>query len=65
MAVTITAAAADKIRGSLASRGRGLGFRLGVKTSGCSGYTYTIDFVDEVSEDDCVFEGHGVKVFCR
>ena len=62
MAITITAAAADRIRDSLASRGKGLGLRVGVKTSGCSGFMYTIDFADEMHENDQVFEDHGVKV---
>ncbi|MCW8964580.1 MAG: iron-sulfur cluster assembly protein IscA [Gammaproteobacteria bacterium] len=63
MAITITTTAADRIRDSLASRGKGLGLRVGVKTSGCSGFMYTIDFADEVNENDQVFEDHGVKVF--
>lgn len=62
MTISITAAAADKIRDSIASRGKGIGLRVGVKTSGCSGYMYTIDFADEMAEGDHVFEEHGVKV---
>ena len=62
MAITITQAAADRIRDSLASRGKGIGLRVGVKTSGCSGYMYTIDIADETTESDQVFEDHGVKV---
>ena len=46
----------------LANRGNGLGVRLGVKTSGCSGLAYVLEFVDELDEDDQVFEDHGVKV---
>jgi iron-sulfur cluster assembly protein len=63
MAITITQAAADRIKDSLASRGKGLGLRVGVKTSGCSGYMYTIDFADEKNENDQIFEDHGAKVF--
>ena len=62
MTITITTAAADRIRDSLAARGKGLGLRLGVKTSGCSGYMYTIDYADEANDDDQVFEAHGAKV---
>jgi len=62
MAITVTEAAATRIRDSLASRGKGIGLRIGVKTSGCSGYMYTIDFADEATGDDQVFEDHGVKV---
>ena len=62
MAITITEAAANRIKESLASRGKGVGLRLGVKTSGCSGYMYTIDFADEMSDADEVFEGHGARI---
>ena len=62
MAITITQAAANRIKDTLASRGKGVGLRLGVKTSGCSGYMYTIDFADETTANDQVFEGHGAKV---
>jgi len=63
MAVTITAAAANHVAGQLASRGSGLGIRLGVTTSGCSGLAYVLEFVDEERPEDEVFEGHGVKVY--
>jgi iron-sulfur cluster assembly protein len=62
MAITITQAAADRIRDSLASRGKGIGLRVGVKNSGCSGFMYTIDFADETSENDQIFEDHGATV---
>ncbi len=62
MAITLTAAAAERVSSFLANRGKGLGVRLGVKTSGCSGMAYVIEFVDETHEDDTVFEDHGVKV---
>ena len=63
MAVTITEAAASHVAGQLASRGSGLGIRLGVTTSGCSGLAYVLEFVDEERPEDEVFEGHGVKVY--
>ena len=62
MAITLTDAAATRVRNFLDSRGNGLGVRLGVKTSGCSGVAYVLEFVDELEEDDEVFEDQGVKV---
>ena len=60
--ITLTPNAADHIRNFLAKRGKGEGIRIGVKTSGCSGMAYTLEFADEILPDDLVFEGHGVKV---
>lgn len=62
MAITMTEAAASRVQAFLANRGKGLGVRLGVKTSGCSGMAYVIEFVDELEENDVVFEDNGVKV---
>ncbi|MCB1787708.1 MAG: iron-sulfur cluster assembly protein IscA [Chromatiaceae bacterium] len=62
MAVTLTEAAANRVQSFLANRGKGVGVRLGVKTSGCSGLAYVLEFVDEVDEGDQVFEDRGVKV---
>lgn len=61
--LTITEAAAEHVSSQLAARGKGLGIRVGVKTSGCSGMAYVLEFVDELAGEDQVFEGHGVKVF--
>ncbi|EGY51703.1 iron-sulfur cluster assembly protein IscA [Neisseria shayeganii] len=61
--ITLTEKAAKHIQNFLSKRGKGEGIRLGVKTSGCSGMAYTLEFVDEVQAEDLVFEGHGVKVF--
>lgn len=61
--ITITENAAKHINGYLASRGKGLGVRLGVKTSGCSGMAYNLEFVDEANPEDTVFEEHGAKVY--
>lgn len=58
----LTQAAAKRIRQQLEKRGHGVGLRVGVRKSGCSGYMYTMDFADEIGEDDQVFEGHGAKV---
>jgi iron-sulfur cluster assembly protein len=62
MAIALTEQAASRIREQLARRGRGMGLRLGVKTSGCSGYSYVIDYADEINEGDQVFEQHGARV---
>ncbi len=62
MAITLTEAAASRVRNFLESRGQGVGVRLGVKTSGCSGLAYVLEFVDELEDDDEVFENRGVKV---
>ena len=62
MSITVTEAAADHVRRHLENRGQGLGIRVGVRTSGCSGMAYVLEFVDEVTPEDTVYEGHGVKV---
>ncbi|MDO1509307.1 MULTISPECIES: iron-sulfur cluster assembly protein IscA [unclassified Neisseria] len=61
--ITLTEKAANHIQNFLTKRGKGEGIRLGVKTSGCSGMAYTLEFVDEIQPEDLVFEGYGVKVF--
>jgi iron-sulfur cluster assembly protein len=62
MAIMLTQAAADRMSTFLANRGKGIGVRLGVKTSGCSGMAYVMEFVDDLNDDDQVFEERGVKV---
>ena len=62
MTVTITERAAKHVSTFLAKRGKGVGVRLGVRTSGCSGMAYKLEFVDSVDADDLVFESNGVKV---
>lgn len=62
MAITLTEAAADRVNKFLANRGKGVGVRLAVRTSGCSGMAYILEFADEVDEDDVVFEDRGIKV---
>ena len=61
--ITITENAAKHINSYLTTRGKGLGVRLGVKTSGCSGMAYNLEFVDEVNDDDLIFEEHGARVY--
>jgi iron-sulfur cluster assembly protein len=62
MGVTLTTQAADHIEKYLTKRGKGLGLRLGVRTTGCSGMAYKIEYVDELATEDQVFESYGVKV---
>lgn len=62
MAITLTESAATRVQQFLQNRGKGIGLRLGVKTSGCSGLAYVLEFVDELNEDDQVFEEHNVKI---
>jgi iron-sulfur cluster assembly protein len=62
MAVTLTDRAADHVRRYIEKRGKGVGVRLGVKTTGCSGLAYKLEYVDEVAAEDIVFEQHGVKL---
>lgn len=62
MAITVSEAAAAHVARQIDRRGKGLGIRVGVRTSGCSGLAYVLEFVDEVADDDKVFEDHGVKV---
>ena len=62
MSVTLTTSAAERVRSFLEKRGRGVGLRLGVKKTGCSGYAYVVNYADEVTAGDVVFEDAGVKV---
>ncbi|MEZ7984519.1 MAG: iron-sulfur cluster assembly protein IscA [Pseudomonadales bacterium] len=62
MAITMTEKAAAHVRQQLDQRGAGLGIRVGVKTTGCSGMAYVLEFVDEADNDDAVFENHGVHL---
>ncbi len=62
MAITLTQAAAERVRKFLQNRGKGEGLRLGVKSTGCSGKAYVLEFVDAVQPEDVVFESEGVKL---
>jgi len=62
MSISLTSAAADRIRAFLARRGRGIGLRVGVKKTGCSGFAYVVNYADDVKPDDVIFEQEGVKV---
>ena len=60
--ITLTEAAAQHVQKSLAKRGKGVGVRLGVKTTGCSGMAYQLEYVDALASEDMVFDQHGVKL---
>ena len=62
MAVTLSEAAARHVSRYIAKRGKGVGVRLGVKTTGCSGLAYKLEFADEILPEDKEFESHGVRV---
>ena len=62
MPISLTPAAAERVRTFMASRGKGIGLRLGVKQTGCSGYAYVVSYADEVGARDVVFEVSDVKV---
>jgi iron-sulfur cluster assembly protein len=61
--ITLSEQAAERVKTTLDSRGKGLGIRLGVKTTGCSGMAYMIEFVDEPTTEDMSFVTNGVHVF--
>jgi iron-sulfur cluster assembly protein len=62
MTITLTERAAKHVAGFIEKRGKGIGVRLGVRTSGCSGMAYKLEFADESNPEDVVFESLGVKV---
>jgi iron-sulfur cluster assembly protein len=62
MAITLTEAAAGRVKRYIQQRGQGIGLRLGIRKTGCSGFAYMIDYADQVEPDDAVFEDKGVTV---
>ena len=62
MGITLTEVAADRVKAFLDNRGKGAGLRLGVKTTGCSGMAYVLEFVDDIEDTDKVFESNGVNI---
>jgi iron-sulfur cluster assembly protein len=62
MAISLTDSAADRVRTYLDKRGSGIGLRLGVTQSGCSGYSYVINYADQIEDSDVVFEDKGITV---
>ncbi|TXH05294.1 MAG: iron-sulfur cluster assembly accessory protein [Nevskiaceae bacterium] len=65
MSIQLTESAARRIGKQLQQRGKGLGLRVGVRKSGCSGYAYTMDYADEVGPGEQVFDSHGAKVVVK
>ncbi len=63
MSISLTPAAAERVKSFLAARGKGLGLRLGVRKTGCSGFAYVVNYADDSAASDLVFEDRGVKVF--
>ena len=61
--ISLTQLAADKVKSFIEKRGKGEGIRVGVKTTGCSGLAYTLEFVDKVNQDDLKFESYNVNIF--
>ena len=62
MSISLTTAAADRVQSFLQRRGHGLGLRLSIKKTGCSGFAYVVNYADDIGTDDIVFEDRGVKV---
>ena len=62
MSISLTPAAADRVQSFLTRRGHGLGLRLAVKKTGCSGFAYVVNYADDIGSNDVVFEDRGVKV---
>lgn len=62
MAITLTQSAAERVKNHLARRGHGVGIRLGVKRTGCSGWAYVVDYAEEVGSSDVVFEDREVRI---
>jgi iron-sulfur cluster assembly protein len=62
MSISLTPAAADRVKSFLTRRGHGLGLRLAIKKTGCSGYAYVVNYADDIGANDVVFEDQGVKV---
>jgi iron-sulfur cluster assembly protein len=61
--LTLTETASNKVKDNIARRGRGLGIKIGVKTTGCSGLAYTLEYVDHIDETLAIFENNGVHVY--
>jgi iron-sulfur cluster assembly protein len=63
MTISLTESAANRVKTFLSTRGHGVGLRLGVRKTGCSGFAYVINYADEAPAGDVMFEDQGVKVF--
>jgi|SRR5210317_1850643 iron-sulfur cluster assembly protein len=63
MAISLTKKAAERVDKYLKNRGKGIGLRLGVKTTGCSGMAYTLEFLDQQNPEDVIFESNNIKIY--
>lgn len=63
VSIQLTESAARRVQQQIQARGCGLGLRVGVKASGCSGYAYLLDYADQPEPDEVVFESYGAKIF--
>jgi iron-sulfur cluster assembly protein len=62
MAISLSESAAERVQKYLDARGNGIGLRLGITKTGCSGYSYVINYAEQVEQDDVIFEDRGVKI---
>jgi iron-sulfur cluster assembly protein len=62
MAISLSKSAAERVQTYLEARGNGIGLRLGITKTGCSGYSYVINYAEKVEQDDVIFEDRGVKI---
>jgi iron-sulfur cluster assembly protein len=62
MAITLTKSAAERVRAFIDKRGSGVGLRVGIKKTGCSGFAYVVNYADEIGDEDVVFDHSGIKV---
>lgn len=62
MSLQLSPSAAQRVNAQIAKRGKGIGLRVGVKKSGCSGFAYTMDYADETGDGDEVFESNGARI---
>ena len=62
MAISLTDSAAERVQNYLEARGEGIGLRVGITETGCSGYSYVINYADDIESDDVVFEDKGIKI---
>ena len=65
MAITLTESAAERVRNCLAERGSGVGLRLGITKTGCSGFAYVVNYADSIEPEDTVFDAAGRRRYCR
>lgn len=62
MAISLTASAAERVQKYLQTRGTGMGLRVGITKTGCSGYSYVVNYAEEIGQNDVVFEDRGIKI---